>query len=166
MEAAKKIYENSYNDRLEAAVSAKAYLDHMDNERKISEVVINKRKNTGRLCNVIGIVSSIAYCALVLCILLYPLVKETELHRLNAAFSDYKNELRALDKDIEDARAVLSDQTVISHIEKVATEELGLIRRSTGNKIEIQTDEYFTLEEARENYYNKTYHKALQGNIE
>lgn len=166
MEAAKKIYENSYHDRLDVAVSAKAYLDHIEKEYSQPVSISRSKKNTGRLCNLFGILSSLIYCALIFMIVLYPLMKETELHKLKAAHSSYKIEVARLNSEIEDAKALLRDQTVINHIKQIATEELGLVSRSTGNKIEIQTDKYYTLEEARENYYNKTYHKALQGKID
>lgn len=155
MEAARKLYETSYDDRLETAVSAKAYLDYIDQKKEKSDEVIKSRKKTGRLCSLIGLLSSISYCAIILALLLIPLIKETELHKLKAAESDYKNEKRFLEEEITKVESQLYDSIVLANIKKVAIEELGLISRDDAKKISIQAEKYYTLEDARNNYYNK-----------
>ncbi len=154
MEAAKRMYDNSYNQRQETASMAKAYLD--DAAPRVKPEVV-KKKTSNIICNVLGIITSIAYCMLILGLLLMPLIRETQLAKIKIEENIYKIEISRLNQDIEDAKLALENKKDMDNIERVAIEKLGLVKKSAGEIEIINTNRYHSLADARDAYYNTNY---------
>lgn len=154
MEAAKRLYDNSYIERQETASLAKAYLD--DAKPKVEEpVVVTKKGNV--ICNVFGIVTSILYCMVILGLLLMPLIRETQLAQLKVEENMYKKEIMRLEQAIEDVKFELEQKRDMDNIEREAKEKLGLVRKKDGKVETVRTNRYYSLEDARDAYYNTNY---------
>lgn len=157
MEAAKRMYDNTYDQRLETAALAKAYLEREKGEDKeVEPVVQTKRKTTNRLCSVIGISTSLLYCLLIFGMLIMPLVKETELHRIKIEHSQYKREIARLTVLIGDAEKSYNGHSNLVDLETIATRDLGLVKRSDSMKRDIKDRDYISLDDAKASFYNTT----------
>ncbi len=154
MEAAKRMYDNSYNQRLETASMAKAYLNDAVPTVKTEFV---KKKAGNIICNVVGIVTSILYCMLILGLLLMPLIRETQLAKIKIEENIYKKEIVRLKQDIKDAKFALENKKDMDNIERVAIEKLGLVKKSAGEVVTIKTNRYHSLQDAQDAYYNTNY---------
>ncbi len=146
MGAAKRLYDNNYDQRQETVSSAMAYLDNKlpeqnDNEEK----QLTKTQITSNvICNLFSIAGGIIYCGLILLIIIFPLLKETEIHKEKVSFSDYKNEISRLNKEISDVDAKFAMQVQLANIEKSAR-KLGLVRSGDIHIESIYSDKYFVL---------------------
>jgi len=156
MEAAKRMYDNSYNERQETVALAKAYLD-APKTRKTDEQETVKVKKPSFFCNALSIVMSIGYCFVILGLLLIPLIRETQLAQLKVEEYTYKIEIARLEQEITDVQFEFQNKCVIDNIETEAEEKLGLIRKKNGEEQTIRTSRYYTLEDARDAYYNTSY---------
>lgn len=162
MEAAKRMYDNSYNERQETVALAKAYLDapkNKQNELTIEATTV--RPNF--FCNVLSIVMSIGYCFIILALLLVPLIRETQLAQLKVEEFTYKKQIAVLDQQILDVKLEFENKCVVASIEKEATEKLGLIRKVNGKEETIKTNRKYTLEDARNAYYKTNYELTSSG---
>ncbi len=156
MEAAKRMYDNSYNERQETVALAKAYLD-APKTRNIDETEILKVNRPNFFCNALSIVMSIGYCFVILALLLIPLIRETQLAQLKVEEYTYKVEIARLEQQINDVQFEFQTKQVIDHLETAAKEKLGLVRKTNGEEQTIRTSRYYTLEDARDAYYNTNY---------
>jgi len=153
MEAAKRMYDNSYNDRQETASLAKAYLNDVPKEKTV--VVSNKKGSV--ICNVFGIITSIVYCLVILGLLLMPLIRETQLAQLKIEEDSYKREIARLEQAIEDVKYEFEQKSDMVNIESEAKEKLGLVRKKDGKVEIVKTNRYYSLDDARDAYYNTNY---------
>ncbi len=133
---------------------AKAYLNDAVPTVK-TEVVRKKAGNI--ICNVVGIVTSILYCMLILGLLLMPLIRETQLAKIKIEENIYKKEIVRLKQDIKDAKFALENKKDMDNIERVAIEKLGLVKKSAGEVVTIKTNRYHSLQDAQDAYYNTNY---------
>jgi len=156
MEAAKRMYDNSYNERQETVALAKAYLDAPKTAKRES-VEVEKAKRPSFFCNALSIVMSIGYCFLILALLLMPLIRETQLAQLKVEEYTYKKQIAVLTQQISDVKFEFDNKCVVANIEKEATEKLGLIRKKNGEELVIRTNRQYTLDDARDAYYNTNY---------
>ncbi|MBI9011701.1 MAG: hypothetical protein JEZ08_05665 [Clostridiales bacterium] len=156
MEAAKRMYDNSYNERQETVALAKAYLDAPKTGKSVeTETVKVSRPNF--FCNALSIVMSIGYCFVILVLLLIPLIRETQLAQLKVEEYTYKVEIARLEQQIKDVQFEFQNKLVLDNLETEAKEKLGLIRKQNGEEQVIRTSRYYTLEDARDAYYNTNY---------
>ncbi len=153
MEAAKRMYDNSYNDRQETASLAKAYLNDVPKEKTV--IVSNKKGSV--ICNVFGIITSIVYCLVILGLLLMPLIRETQLAQLKIEEDSYKREIARLEQAIEDVRYEFEQKSDMVNIESEAKEKLGLVRKKDGKVEIVKSNRYYSLDDARDAYYNTNY---------
>ena len=153
MEAAKRMYDNSYNDRQETASLAKAYLNDVPKEKTV--IVSNKKGSV--ICNVFGIITSIVYCLVILGLLLMPLIRETQLAQLKIEEDSYKREIARLEQAIEDVKYEFEQKSDMVNIESEAKEKLGLVRKKDGKVEIVKTNRYYSLDDARDAYYNTNY---------
>lgn len=153
MEAAKRMYDNSYTERQETASLAKAYLD--DAAPKVREEV--RKKKGSIICNAFGIISSILYCMVILGLLLMPLIRETQLAQLKIEENLYKKEIIRLEEAIKSVKFELEQKRDMDNIESEATIKLGLVRKKDGKVETVRTNRYYSLEDARDAYYNTNY---------
>lgn len=156
MEAAKRMYDNSYNERQETVALAKAYLD-ASKTRNVLEAETAKVNKPNFFCNALSIVMSIGYCFAILALLLIPLIRETQLAQLKVEEYTYKVEIARLEQQINDVEFEFQNKCVLDNIETEAKEKLGLIRKKNGEEQTIRTSRYYTLEDARDAYYNTNY---------
>jgi len=156
MEAAKRMYDNSYNERQETVALAKAYLDAPKNKQN-KLALEAKVQRPSFFCNALSIVMSIGYCFLILVLLLMPLIRETQLAQLKVEEFTYKKQIAVLDQQILDVKLEFENKCVVASIEKEATDKLGLIRKVNGEEQTIRTSRQYTLEDARNAYYNTNY---------
>lgn len=158
MEAAKRMYDNSYDQRLETVALAKAYLDNpvSEHDKEQDEEKLKRRTNTGRVCGVIGVVSSLIYCLVIFGLVLMPLVKETEIQRVNIENENLAYEIKMLEEEIDGVRNDIKEQKSLINTEQIAINELGFVRRdeSMGRTIKVVNE--ISLEDAREAFYNKS----------
>lgn len=161
MEAAKRMYDNSYNQRQETASLAKAYLN--DTAPKVETPAIKKKKGH-IICNVFGIIASIGYCLIILGLLLMPLVRETQMAQLKIEENQYKIDIARLEESIRLAAEELEDKKNMMNIEQVAMEKLGLVRKSDVTFEQIKTNRYFTLNDAKDAYYNTNFEFSASDN--
>lgn len=157
MGAAKRMFDNTYNQRQETAALAKAYLETpkkqeviVKEERKIKQI-----KN-GRVCSVIGIVSAMGYCLAIFALLLMPLVKETELHKMQVEIFQHQKEINRLEYEIDYYSKMIDEQVDFRNYEALAREQLGMVDRESSLSVQKADVPYVTLEEARNAYYNPT----------
>lgn len=147
MGAAKRLYDNSYNERLETAASAMAYLDTQ--QTKVNETKNEMRETSDSkssfLYNFITVIGSLVYCVLILGLILMPLIKETQLHKTKVSFSVYKTEKIELEREIVALEAVLVDKINIANIKKRAKEELGLQNVNDTQTAYLNNNSYFSL---------------------
>jgi len=153
MEAARRMYDNSYNDRQETASLAKAYLNDVPKEKTV--IVSNKKGSV--ICNVFGIITSIVYCLVILGLLLMPLIRETQLAQLKIEEDSYKREIARLEQAIEDVRYEFEQKSDMVNIESEAKEKLGLVRKKDGKVEIVKSNRYYSLDDARDAYYNTNY---------
>ncbi|MBN2795484.1 MAG: hypothetical protein JXR88_08775 [Clostridia bacterium] len=156
MEAAKRMFDNSYNQRLETEALAKAYLD----TPKEAMISVNENKRikqikNGRVCSIIGIISAMGYCLMIFSLLLMPLIKETEIHKMKVEIYQHEKEIKRLTYDINVCISEIQGKTDISYYETVA-KEMGMVRKDPSMSIPAKDVPYVTLEEARNAYYNPT----------
>ena len=152
MGAAKRMYDNSYNQRLETAALAKAYLESQKIEEKEDTKADNQIKN-GRICNVIGIFSSMVYCLLIFGLILMPLVKETSLHKAKLEISSHNQEIRVLEKAKADLVKSLNAVQYLN-VEEVAKTQLNMVKRDDSMRRPLLNVEKVSLEEAKEAFYS------------
>lgn len=156
MEAAKRMFDNSYNQRLETAALAKAYLE----TSKLKEVVLDERKiknkvKNGRVCSVIGIFSSMMYCLIIFGMIIMPLIKETELHKVKIEISQHRSEINRLKDGIYEVKLKMDERSIVS-IKEVAMTQLNLVDRDNTMSRPVLETEHFSLEAARNAYYDTT----------
>lgn len=156
MGAAKRLYDNSYNERLETAASAMAYLDASSQINIESKSIRReeRREQSGLIINLISVISSILYCVIILGLLLMPLIAETKVHKMKVSFSDFKNEIRYLESEIIEVEAEFNDKIVLSNIKEVAMNVLGLQNPTDTQTIFINSNKYFTIDETYKNIEN------------
>ncbi len=149
MGAAKRLYDNDYNDRQETVVAAKAYLDNtLTKEVEVEAVVVTKKdKIRNNAQNLRSIVMSIIYFGIILALVLMPLFQETEIHRLKVGFSDYKNEINRLKEELTNVESQFAMKVQLANIEKRAKDELGLVRSSDVYIENIYSKKYFVLKD-------------------
>ena len=152
MGAAKRMYDNSYNQRLETAALAKAYLESQKVEQE-DKVQIEKQIKNGRICNVIGIFSSMVYCLLIFGLILIPLVKETTLHKTKIEISSHNQEIRALEKTKAELIKSLNAVQYLN-VEEVARTQLNMVKRDESMRRPLLNVEKVSLEEAKEAFYS------------
>ncbi|MCH4890215.1 hypothetical protein EZV73_21720 [Acidaminobacter sp. JC074] len=154
MEAAKRMYDNSYSERQETASLAKAYLNDAPKEKP--QAVTSKKKGS-IICNAFGIVTSIVYCLVILGLLLMPLIRETQLAQLKIEEDSYKREIARLEQAIEEVKYEFEQKRDMVNIEQEAKEKLGLVRKKDGKVETVKTSRYYSLDDARDAYYNTGY---------
>jgi cell division protein FtsB len=152
MGAAKRMYDNSYNQRLETEAIAKAYLESPKVEAK-ETVQSEKQIKNGRICNVIGIFSSMVYCLLIFALIVMPLVKETFLHKMNIEISSHRQEIKTLEKNIEDLEKSLNAVHYLN-VEEIAKTELNMVQREDSMRRPLLKVEKVSLEEAKSAFYS------------
>lgn len=157
MGAAQRMFDNSYNQRMETAALAKAYLDNPVVEPKVTkeEKEIKRIKN-GRVCSIIGILTSMAYCLLIFGILLIPLVRETKIHEMQVEISQHKKEIGRLENEIEYVESQIDEKMEFASYEDTARIQLGMVKRDPSMVMPKEETGYVTLEEARNAFYNPT----------
>lgn len=156
MGAAKRLYDNSYNEHLETTASAMAYLDaqkESDLETKVRRRE-QRREESGFIINLMSVVGSIIYCVLILGLLLMPLIAETKVHKMKVSFSDIKNEIGYLKSEISDVEDEFNDKIVLSTIEQIAIDKLGLQNPTDIQTTYINSNKYFTIDESDKNIEN------------
>lgn len=152
MEAAKRMYDNSYNERQETASLARAYLNDTLPEKK---PVQQKKVKGAFLCNCISIVVSIAYCCVVFGLLLLPLLREVQLAELKVIENSYKKEIYALETEIRKAESIIFDKSNLDEIESKTKSRYNFVEKSEGVIVTIDSADFTTLQDAKEQFYNK-----------
>ena len=155
MGAAKKLYDNSYIEYQETAVSAMAYLEtkekELENEKLEEknklEVRENNQKKSYFLTSALTVIVSIFYCTIILALILIPLIKETEIQQLKVEFADYKSNINKLEIQISDLDVKFNLAENINTIEKIAIEQLGMQKPTEGQIRRISSKEFYSLNE-------------------
>lgn len=156
MEAAKRMFDNSYNQRQETAALAKAYLDKPTTvEKTRAEDKELRRIKSGRVCSLIGILSTFIYVSAIFGLLIMPLIKETELHRMQVEIASHQSEIKRLSNDIKDIQSEIVDPT-LAEAEQYAREKLGMCDLEDIISIPMVEVPFVTLEEAESVYYDPT----------
>lgn len=161
MEAAKRMYDNSYSERQETASLAMAYLN--DNKAKPAVEEAARKRKGNVICNLVGIVTSIIYCMVILGLLLMPLIRETQLAQLKIKEDTYKKHIEELQKEIEDTEILIKSSQNMNRVEKDAESKLGLVRKSNVEVQTIFTKEKLSLKDARDAYYNRDLNYSSTG---
>lgn len=155
MQAAKRLHDNSYDQRLETAALAKAYLDNLKVEASIDFEKEAKKLKNGKVCNVIAIFTSLTYCLMIFALILMPLIKETSIHKMKVEISSHGRVIQSLEREQEELTEALNTLN-FSNIEEIATLELKMVKRNDTMKRGMVNVPYVSLEAAKNSYYNTT----------
>jgi hypothetical protein len=165
MEAAKRMFDNSYEQRQETAALARAYLDNEAEAKPEEEVIRREKRNraTGMACSLFGIVMAMVYCFVIFGILTLPLMKETELQKINVQHSTFKGEIQLLESEIQALEEKLEKEVDPTLIRQLAEDELGMIFSKDAIRKNTINVEMITLDEAREDYFRKDSNLVSEG---
>jgi len=152
MEAAKRIYDNSYNQRQETAALAKAYLDEQKVQPEKPAHKQEKQLKNGRVCTIIGVMSSLVYCMLIFGILIMPLVKETYVQKENIDINLLEQEIYRLNKDLAKTQGEI-DKVSFATYEMYSREVLNMTYRDDTQARPVVYRPYKSLEDAKKEYY-------------
>lgn len=153
MAAAQRMYDNSYDQRLETAASAKAYLETAAVKAPVHTYKEERQVKNGRMCNGIAIVSSLAYCLIVFALVLLPLVHETYIHRVKIDISSHRSTIKELELKENRLKEKINSFNYIN-VEQVALTELNMVKREDALKRPLVTTDYITFDQAKKSYYN------------
>ncbi len=143
MEAARKIN----NQRV-----AREYLDR----KPELEVKKEPKQKKYLLENILMIGFVVVSCFCVFCLLVFPVFKEARLHEFKAREYTYKVKIMQLNKSIEESKKILDSKRVMTSIENEAI-KIGLVRKNNVSVNKINSNKYYTLENAKNSYYNINY---------
>ena len=152
MEAAKRMYDNSYDQRLETAALAKAYLEQKKVEEDSSLAREEKQIRAGKVCSAMAVVISLVYCLALFALILLPLIKETNIQKVNIANSSHQKEIATLSKEIYQLEEKLKISALME-IEEIAITDLKMVKRDDSIQRPYIHVPYISLEEAKKAYY-------------
>lgn len=150
---AARLYDNSYIERQETAALAQDYLKSVEKTEVVEEKIEIKTKKY-LFSNIIGITTSLLFCAVLLLSALLPLLKETQVQKMKVGFSVYKEEIRRLEKEIDKVETEIDEKIKITNIDKIAREKLGLREATSGQTYHLVSNEIYSLSDKSDESIN------------